>query len=91
MMKLQENPKFKEDYKRYQKEILAITDDALKAELTKLFVEFTRLVADIDHHHSQLFLSNKLPADISDTRSKLSACIKKLDTKLQTWRKRNVS
>lgn len=91
MMRLQETPRFKEDYKRYQKEISSITDEVLKAELTKIFVEFTRLVSDIDNHHSQLLMSNKLPADISDTRSKLSACIKKIESKLKNWKKKTVS
>jgi hypothetical protein len=90
-MKLQDNPQFQEDYKKYQKEISLITDDRMKKDLTDLLIEFSRQVAAIDQQHTQLFFSNKLPTDISETRLRLSECKRKIETGIQSWKRNNRS
>ena len=87
MMKLQDNPRFQEDYKRYQREISAITDEKVKQTMTELLMNFSRQVASIDQQHTQLLFSNKLPADVADARFKLTECKKKLDSGLQSWKR----
>jgi hypothetical protein len=91
MIKLKDSPRFKEDYKKYQSEISSVSDPVLKAELTKLLLEFNSCVSSIDQQHTQLFLNSKIPEDISVSRSKLSQCKKNLDTKIQNWKRSNNS
>lgn len=84
MMKLRDNPKFKEDYNNYQKQILAVTDDKLRMELTELLSDFSREVAAIDMHHDTLLINGRMPSGISDSRSNLASIKKKLDARLSS-------
>jgi hypothetical protein len=82
MMKLRDNPVFKEDYKRYQQQILEITDERLKVELTDLLLMLSREVSAIDMHHETLLINGRMPNSLSDSRSSLASIKKKLDAKL---------
>lgn len=90
-MKLQDNPRFQEDYKTYQAEISAVTDEKTKKELTEMLVNFLRQVSSIDQQHTQLLFSNKLPADVADARLKLNESKKKLDAGIKNWKRKTQS
>lgn len=87
MMKLRDNPKFKEDYERYQKEILSIENDTIRLELTDLLLSFSREVSAIDMHHDTLLLNGRMPSAISESRSNLASIKKKLDSRLASIKK----
>jgi hypothetical protein len=87
MMKLRDNPIFKEDYNRYQKQILEISDEQLKTELTDLLLMLSREVSAIDMHHETLLVNGRMPSSLSDSRSSLASIKKKLDAKLAASKK----
>ena len=87
MMKLRDNPIFKEDYNRYQKQILEISDEHLKTELTDLLLMLSREVSAIDMHHETLLVNGRMPSSLSDSRSSLASIKKKLDAKLAASKK----
>lgn len=89
MMKLRDNPKFKEDYKNYQQQILSIQDDDLRVELTDLLLNFSREVAAIDMHHDTLLINGRMPGGISESRNSLASIKKQLDAKLSMIAKRD--
>lgn len=87
MMKLRNNPKFKEDYENYQKQILTIEDSNLRKELTSLLSSFFDEVNAIDMHHDTLLINGKMPSGISESRNNLASIKKKLDAKLSMIKK----
>lgn len=89
MMKLRDNPKFKEDLNRYQQEILEVADERLKTELKDLLLMFTREAAAIDMHHDTLLLNGRMPTAVADSRSNLASIKKKLDAKLSSISKKS--
>ena len=86
MISLFDSPQFKADYTNYQEQIRQITDEAAQRELTGLLVQFVEQVKLIDRYHSELSLSPRIPTGISETRSSLAACKKKLDAKLSNFK-----
>jgi hypothetical protein len=88
-MKLRDNPVFKEDYKRYQQQILEIADERLKVELTDLLLMLSREVSAIDMHHETLLINGRMPVSLTDSRSSLASIKKKLDAKLTTANKKS--
>jgi len=84
MMKLRDNPKFKEDYNNYQQQILSVSDDKLRIELTELLSDFSREVAAIDMHHDTLLINGRMPSGISESRGNLASIKKKLDARLSS-------
>ena len=89
MMKLRDNPKFKEDLNRYQQEISEIADDRVKAELKELLLMFTREAAAIDMHHDTLLINGRMPSAVSESRDNLASIKKKLDAKLSSLPKKS--
>lgn len=87
MMKLRDNPKFKEDYNNYQQQILAVEDHHLRTELTDLLLLFSKEVSAIDMHHETLLINGRMPGGISESRSNLASIKKKLDAKLSSINK----
>lgn len=88
-MKLRDNPKFKEDYNRYQKQILEIEDENLRIELTDLLLMLSREVSAIDMHHDTLLINGRMPSGISDSRESLTSIKKKLDARLSSISKKS--
>ena len=82
MFKLSESPQYKEDYKKYQELIRTIKDPQIQKELTSIFLDFVGTVKLIDKYHSDLTMVGKMPTGVTEARSKLIECKKKLDTKL---------
>jgi flagellar biosynthesis chaperone FliJ len=91
MISLFDSPQFKSDYKKYQEEIKQISNEEKKNELTKLLIEFVEQVKLIDRYHNELQLSNRIPTAISEARSSLASCKKKLDQKLLIYKQNNNS
>lgn len=86
MISLFDSPQFKADYKNYQEQIRQIADEGAQRELTMLLTQFVEQVKLIDRYHSELALSPRIPSGISETRSNLAACKKKLDAKLSNFK-----
>jgi len=82
MMKLRDNTKFKEDYSKYQQQILAIEDVKIRAELITLLTAFSKEVDAVDMHHDTLLLNGRMPSAVSESRNNLASIKKKLDAKL---------
>jgi len=89
--KLQHSDRFQTDYKAYQAKITNVTDPTLQKELITLLVKLKEQVGFLDRSHEQIFLSGKMPSDVSDLRSNVSRYKKSLDQKLADWdhRQRN--
>jgi len=83
--KLTSNPHFIEDYKKYQKRILAVTDVNLQKELTDSLLRLKEQVSYVDRDHEQILLTGKMPGDINDRRTKISSIKKHLDERLVAW------
>ncbi len=86
--KLQDNPKFIAEYTGYQKRIAAITDQKLQQDLLQSLLKLKEHVQFLDRSHEQVFLTGRLPTEISDLRSDLLRHRKILDQKLQNWERR---
>lgn len=86
MISLFESPQFKTDYKNYQEQIRQISDEAAQKELTGLLTQFVEQVKLIDRYHSELALSPRIPSAISEARSNLASCKKKLDNKISNFK-----
>lgn len=86
--KLQDNPKFIAEYTSYQKRIAAVTDDRLQKEMLQSLLKLREHVQYLDRSHEQVFLTGRLPTEISDLRGDLLKYRKTLDQKLQNWERR---
>jgi hypothetical protein len=89
-IKLQDNPRFVAEYADYKKRILAITDQRLQDELTKLLVQLKEQVRFIDRTHEQVYMTGRIPGEVSDLRNDLIKHRKTLDQKLRDWESRNL-
>lgn len=88
-MKLRDHPKFKEDYQRYQQQILEIKDDKVRMELTDLLISFSKEVSAIDMYHDALLLNGRMPSGVAESRNNLASIKKKLDARLSTVSKKS--
>lgn len=88
--KLQDNPAFVIEYKNFQNRITAVTDDKLQTELTRYLVDLRNTIVYLDRQHESLYLSNRMPSDVGDTRSQISDIRKNLETKLSAWERRQL-
>jgi hypothetical protein len=85
--KIQDNPIFLEDYKNYQKRIGKVTDENIQKTLTDTLVKMKEHVQYIDRCHEQVFITGKMPSEISDLRQEVARFKKTLDEKLHDWEK----
>jgi hypothetical protein len=88
-IKLQDNPRFVAEYADYQKRIAAITDQRLQDDLTRLLVQLKEQVRFIDRTHEQVYMTGRIPGEVSDLRNDLIKHRKTLDQKLRDWESRN--
>jgi two-component sensor histidine kinase len=88
LQKLQNHPRFKNDYKRYQQEISLITDPVLQRELTDALIKLSNEVQKIDQFHEQLYLSGSIPIQVQDSRNNINQYRKILESKIQSWKNR---
>jgi hypothetical protein len=88
--KLQDNPMFLNEYKTFQNRITAVTDEKLQKELTKYLVDLRNTIVYLDRQHESLYLSNRMPSDVGETRSQISDIRKNLETKLSAWERRQL-
>jgi hypothetical protein len=87
MMRLQDNPRFKDDYSNLQKEISKIDNEYHKKELTFLLQELSREILSIDMHHDAMLVVGKMPDNIRETREKILSLRKKIDVKLKQYKR----
>lgn len=85
MERIQDSKKFKDDYKRLQERIRAVSDVNLQRNLTETLLELRENIVYLDRHHEQMFISHRLPADVAETRANISRCRKSLEDRLSTW------
>jgi hypothetical protein len=85
-MSLKNSPVFKKDYANYQKEISLVEDESLKNELISLLLELSSTVGAVDMSHDAVVITGKMPEGIQDSRSKIAAIRKKLDSKLNHYK-----
>lgn len=86
--KLQDNPKFIAEYTSYQKRISAVTDEKLQQDLLQTLIKLRDHVQFLDRSHEQVFLTGRLPTEISELRGDLLKYRKTLDQKLENWERR---
>lgn len=84
---LRTNKRILDDYKKYQEDIDAITDPALKKELTTLLLKLKDQVGHIDRNHEQLLISGRIPTEIGDIRTNIISIKKSLDSKIDIWKR----
>lgn len=83
--KLANSSLFQNDYKKYQQRILAVTNLDLQKSLTETLVRLKEQVMYIDRDHEQIFLTGKMPGDVTERRTIVGAIKRDLDTKLKAW------
>jgi hypothetical protein len=88
-IKLQNNPRFVEEYSNYQKRIADVTDKKIQEDLTGLLLQLRDQVRFIDRTHEQVFVTGRIPGELSDLRNDLLKHRKTLDQKLRDWESRN--
>lgn len=85
--KLSNSQRFVEDYKNYQKRILEVSDPELQKELTSTLLKLREKIQFVDRSHEQVFITGRIPTDISDLRTEVIKFKQSLDTKLSAWEK----
>jgi hypothetical protein len=83
--KIQNSPQFLQEYTGFQQRISAITNEALQNSLTELLTSLKNEINFLDRHHESLYLSNRMPADVVETRETISNIRKEILNKLTAW------
>lgn len=87
-IKLQSNPRFVAEYTDYQKRIAAISDKNAQDDLIKMLLKLREQVQYLDRTHEQVFVTGRIPSEVSDLRNDLIRHRKSLDQKLKDWESR---
>jgi hypothetical protein len=83
--KIQNSPQFVQEYTGFQKRISAVTNEALQTTLTKLLTSLKNEIVFLDRHHESLYISNRMPTDVVETRDSISNIRKEILNKLTAW------
>ena len=85
MQTIQSSERFKKEYTTFQERISKVTDGNLQQELTNKLMNLKELVMYLDRQHETLFVSNKLGADVKETRDEIVSIRKYLTESLSNW------
>lgn len=88
--RLQNSEQFLNEYKTFQNRITAVSDEKLKKELTDALINLKNAIVYLDRQHESLYLSNRMPSDVGETRTQISGFRKTLETKLSAWERRQL-
>lgn len=83
--KIQNSPQFVQEYTGFQKRISAVTNEPLQAALIKLLTSLKNEIVFLDRHHESLYISNRMPTDVAETRETIGNIRKELLNKLTAW------
>jgi hypothetical protein len=83
--KIQNSPQFLQEYTGFQKRIAAVTNEGLQNSLTELLTSLKNEINFLDRHHEALYISNRMPTDVVETRETISNIRKELLNKLTAW------
>ena len=84
--KIQNSPRFKEDYNNFQKQINGIDEnDPLKKELTDALAQLKSNVGFIDRCHEQMFINGKISSEVSELREEVAKLKTLLEQKLASY------
>jgi glutaredoxin 2 len=89
--KLQQSDRFITDYKNYQQQISEVTDPTLQKELVDALLKLKEHVQFLDRSHEQVFMTGKMPSEVTDLRSDVSRYKQILDRKLADWKHRQLN
>jgi paraquat-inducible protein B len=84
-MKIQNSERFKQEYQRFQERISSVTDEDLQRKLIDMLLRIKSQVQALDQQHDHVFLTGKVPNDISETRGELTQTRRELDRMLTSW------
>jgi hypothetical protein len=58
--------------------------------LTTALVDLKNAIVYLDRQHESLYISNRMPSDVGETRSQIFGLRKNLETKLSAWERRQL-
>lgn len=90
MITIEHSSMFREEYDRFQAGIAAITDVALKDDLTALLSKLLYEVRCIDSLHRAADVHTQLQEIAPDHRNKIMEIRTTIDRRLKDWKSRNV-
>lgn len=85
MEKLQNNPRFINEYRDFQKRILNVDNENLRNDLTRLLIELKNHVSEIDLHHESMLMAGRMPGDITESRTAIQKCRKAIQDRLTAY------
>lgn len=77
------------EYKDFQKRILAVKNENLQKELTKLLIELKNHVGSVDLHHENMLMAGRMPGDVVESRSAIQKCRKTIIDRLAAYESKN--
>lgn len=88
LKRLQDSEEFKNDYKKYQKAISEIKNTQLQNDCVELLKELRSAVHWVDSIHDQMYITHRLPTDVSEARNKIAHARKQLDQKINAYQRK---
>jgi hypothetical protein len=85
MMKIQNSERFKQEYQKFQERISLVTDSDLQKKMIDMLLTIKSRVQALDQQHDHVFLTGKVPNDITETRNDLTQVRRELDRMLTSW------
>jgi len=84
--KLQFDERWLADYENFQKAISEISDFNLQRELTDVLTKLKAEVEYIDSSHEQLFMTGKIPTEVTELRSNIATYRKILEEGISAYK-----
>lgn len=81
---LQNNERFKKEFKEFSEKISMISDERLKNEINTLLLKMLAEAKSLDRQHEELFRGSKMASDaVSNHRSSLTTIRQQIAKKLE--------
>lgn len=84
---VESSPRFKKEISDYKEKISKITNEDLKSELEDYLRTLVSEVRNLDVMHGELSVRRDLPSGVLDSRSNIISIRKKLEKKLESWKR----
>lgn len=89
-MQLTRNERFLKEYSDFKKKIEKVKNENIKTELLNALSQLLNEVRAVDQAHQDIFLTNKMPAALDDSKDKIRNLRKKIFVKLQDCERANL-
>lgn len=84
-MQLIKNPRFQEDYARYQSIITEMPEGDLKKDVSRLLAKLVGEIKKLDSMHMEMVYTRQMPSMGADMKQEISTIRKQLESKIKDW------